>query len=97
MEPKGRKRAAEALKLETDASYMMMARASDESLYKAARDFHAGADRETPYGRIQKRTKLQRDDDSYVALAFACPFALFYCICEESPYFSHCSLRVGDL
>ena len=65
IEPKGRKRVAEALKLETDASYMMMARASDESLYKAARGFHAVADRETPYGRIMNRTKLQRDDDSY--------------------------------
>ena len=87
MAPKGRKRAAEALKLETDASYMMMARASDESSFKAAREFKDLADRETPYGRILKRTDLQRDDNCYVTLAYACPFALFSCLCEESPYF----------
>ena len=63
MAPKGRKRAAEALKVEIDASYMMMARASGESRYKASRDFNEVADRETPYGRILKYMDLQGDDD----------------------------------
>ena len=84
---KGRKRAAEALKEEIDASYMMMARASGESLFKTLRDFNEILDRETPYGRILKYTDLQRDDNSYFTLAYACPFALFFCLCEESPYF----------
>ena len=87
MAPKGRKRAAEALKVEIDASYMMMARASGESRYKASRDFNEVADRETPYGRILKYMDLQRDGDSYFTLMYACPFALFYGLCEESPYF----------
>ena len=82
MAPKGRKRAAEALKVEIDASYMMMARASGESRYKASRDFNEVADRETPYGRILKYMDLQGDDDSYFTLAYACPFALFYCLCS---------------
>ena len=88
MAPKGRKRAAEAMKVEIDASYMMMARASGESRFKASRDFNEVADRETPYGRILKYMDLQGDDDSYFTLAYACPFALFYCLCEESPNFS---------
>ena len=80
MAPKARKRAAAgALKSETGASYSMMARAGGEnSNHSIEREFQELADHETPYGRIVKRVDLQRDDNSYFRLAYACPFALFW-------------------
>ncbi len=64
----------------------MMARSGDESNFSAAKDFKALAERETPYGRILKRADLQRHDGSYFCLAYACPFALFFLVCEETPH-----------
>ena len=89
MAPKARKRpAAGALKSETGASYSMMARAGGEnSNHSIEREFQELADHETPYGRIVKRVDLQRDDNSYFRLAYACPFALFWYLCQETPYF----------
>ena len=88
MPPKARKRAAaEAMKVETGASYSMVARAGGESEYQARKEFQAVANLETPYGRLVKHVNLLREDNSYFSLAYACPFALFWYLCQESPYF----------
>ena len=87
MAPKGRKRSAQALQSECEASYRMMARVSDESDFKAKKGFKELAKRDTPYGCILKSMDLLRDDNSYFNLVYACPFALFYILCEASPDF----------
>ena len=87
MAPKVRKRPAAAiLKSETGASYSMMARAGDERIWDATKEFDELVQRETPYGPILKHMDLQRHDGSYFRLGYACPFALFFLVCTETPH-----------
>ena len=87
MAPKVRKRPAAAiLKSETGASYSMMARAGNERIWDATKEFNELAHRETPYGPILKHMDLQRHDGSYFRLGYACPFALFFLVCTETPH-----------
>ena len=73
----------------------MMARNSDESTFRATRDFRDLAARATPYGAILKHTVFESVDGSPLRLCYACPFAFLYYSCASTPYFSFLVATLG--